>query len=259
MTDLSFKSFAMAKGFTPPPPVSALTVAKSLGLIPPPPISLRVLMALPGEPGGGESWAMTALQMQYQLMTEWCWIAVATSISHFYNPGSSWTQCSLLTDQLQPPYGSSSFQGQCCPDAQLVASTPGLAAALANPYSPSSLYALQSVNNQLADTPHAGVCNHSGGINGALTQTGNLNGETGSAVSMTDLLTQISAGHPVCVNIQWPAGRGAHSIAASGVEVNSDMVFVLDPVNGPWAGPYQTLATAYQGIGTWVETLYTQP
>jgi hypothetical protein len=31
------------------------------------------------------------LRMQYQETGEWCWIAVATSINHFYNPASTWT------------------------------------------------------------------------------------------------------------------------------------------------------------------------
>ena len=37
------------------------------------------------------------LRMQYQETTEWCWMAVATSVSHFYNPASTWTQCQVMT------------------------------------------------------------------------------------------------------------------------------------------------------------------
>ncbi|MGO9234323.1 MAG: hypothetical protein ACLP4V_09685 [Methylocella sp.] len=198
---------------------------------------------------------VTGLQMQYQQMSNWCWIAVATSISHYYNPASTWTQCSLTTAQLQAS-ASLHMQGQCCPDAQLLASSPGLAQKLANPYSLSSEYALDGVNSQLAATP-TGICNHTGDIAKALTQTGNLNRETGSVVGISDLLNELSAGRPVCINIAW-SGGGGHFIAATGVEL-PDTVIVEDPVYGPSALPYQTLANSYQGNGTWTDSYYTQP
>lgn len=37
------------------------------------------------------------LKMQYQETKDWCWIAVATSIDHFYNPASTSTQSSIMT------------------------------------------------------------------------------------------------------------------------------------------------------------------
>jgi Repeat of unknown function (DUF346) len=200
--------------------------------------------------------ALVGLPMQYQLMYNWCWIATSTSISQFYNPASAWTQCSLITAQLQPPW-SSVGMGNCCPDAQLVASTPGLAAALANPYLPSSLYALESVNSQLAATPN-GICDHSGSIDKALTQTGNFNTDTGGAVSIDALRTQISAGHPVCIGINWSHG-GGHNLAVSGVLVGPKLVIVNDPIFGQSILPYQTLLTSYQGNGSWADSFYTQP
>jgi len=199
--------------------------------------------------------AVTDLQMQYQLMTNWCWIAVATSISHFYNPSSPWTQCSLTTAQLQAS-ASLHMLGSCCPIPEQLESDPALAAALANPYLSSSEYALQSLNLGLFATP-PGICDHTGDIGKALTQTGNLNQETGSAVGFTDLLNELSAGHPVCIGIAW-SGGGGHLIAASGVEI-PDLVIVEDPVNGRSVVPYQTLATSYQGSGSWNDSFYTQP
>jgi len=194
----------------------------------------------------------TGLQMQYQLMTEWCWIAVATSIGRFYNPGSAWTQCSLLTEQLQ---ANNNMTGQCCPDAQLISATPGLAQALADPYSPSALWALESVNAELPATPP--ICNHSGDIDKALSQLANLGQDTGSAASMSSLVSELSAGRPVCIYIVWSDGH-SHVIAAAGAE-EPDTVIVKDPVNGIWVGPYETLLTSYQGDGTWTSSTYTQP
>jgi hypothetical protein len=121
----------------------------------------------------------------------------------------------------------------------------------------SSLFALQSLYLTLDATP-TGICNHTGGWDGALAYVGNLNTNIGNKVSINDLLDQTSAGHPVCVGIQW-AGGGQHVVAVSGVDVIANMVTVLDPANGPWIGPYDTLATAYNGDGTWFDTCYTQP
>ena len=41
-----------------------------------------------------------AFSMQHQEQTNWCWSAVSTSVSHFYNPGSGWTQCGLANAEL---------------------------------------------------------------------------------------------------------------------------------------------------------------
>ncbi len=198
--------------------------------------------------------AVTELQMQYQLMKQWCWIAVATSISLFYNRSSPWTQCSLLTAQLQAN-PSLNMLGSCCPGPRELQSDPALAAALANPYQSSSEYALQSLNLGLDATP-TGICDHSGDIAKALTQTGNLKQETGSAVGFTDLFNELSAGNPVCINIDW-SGGSSHLIAVSGDEL-PDTVIVEDPVNGRWVGQYETLLTSYLGSGSWTNSFYTQ-
>jgi hypothetical protein len=38
--------------------------------------------------------------MQAQQQSNWCWAAVSTSISHFYESTSSWTQCAVANTQL---------------------------------------------------------------------------------------------------------------------------------------------------------------
>ncbi len=38
--------------------------------------------------------------MQAQQQTNWCWAAVSTSVSHFYDPSSAWTQCKVANAQL---------------------------------------------------------------------------------------------------------------------------------------------------------------
>lgn len=42
------------------------------------------------------------LNEQHQLQSEWCWSATTCSITAYYNPGSTWTQCTLVnTDRNQ--------------------------------------------------------------------------------------------------------------------------------------------------------------
>jgi hypothetical protein len=47
-------------------------------------------------------------QVQAQLQPNWCWSAVSTSVSHFYNPASACTQCALANAELG--------QTTCCAD-----------------------------------------------------------------------------------------------------------------------------------------------
>jgi hypothetical protein len=48
--------------------------------------------------------------MQHQAQTNWCWAAVAASVSEFLDSQSQWTQCTLASQQLnQLPDG-------CCTD-----------------------------------------------------------------------------------------------------------------------------------------------
>ena len=47
-----------------------------------------------------------AFTMQHQKQTNWCWAAVSTSVSLFYNANSGWTQCSVANSSLG--------QSTCC-------------------------------------------------------------------------------------------------------------------------------------------------
>ncbi len=38
--------------------------------------------------------------MQHQQQTNWCWAADSTSVSHFYNSASAWTQCKVANAEL---------------------------------------------------------------------------------------------------------------------------------------------------------------
>lgn len=164
------------------------------------------------------------LRMQYQESNEWCWIAVGTSINHYYHPSSSWTQCQLMTIIGQningfPPDTSA------CPSAKVVLANPELAAALADPYSTDARYIL--------DKSAYGVYRpylKSGGVTDALKATGNYDSYHGSDLSLDQIATQINARRPVIVEITWLNGSGSHFVAIAGVL--GDGLLILDPANG---------------------------
>ena len=56
--------------------------------------------------GGSSPRTMLNFNMQRQLQTNWCWSAVSTSVSLFYNMASTWTQCNLVDAELN--------QTTCC-------------------------------------------------------------------------------------------------------------------------------------------------
>jgi hypothetical protein len=38
--------------------------------------------------------------MQHQQQTNWCWAATSASVSAFFNPSTSWTQCKVVNAEL---------------------------------------------------------------------------------------------------------------------------------------------------------------
>jgi hypothetical protein len=84
----------------------------SLRAIPAPPTGLRVVGALPPASGAAPGYQLP-FTMQRQAEDQWCWSAVTVSVSVFYLPSSSWTQCSLVCAEL----GNST----CCTDGSIPA------------------------------------------------------------------------------------------------------------------------------------------
>jgi hypothetical protein len=48
----------------------------------------------------GLPWHRLGFQMQHQQQGNWCWAAVAASVSRFYNTASTWTQCLVANSEL---------------------------------------------------------------------------------------------------------------------------------------------------------------
>lgn len=163
------------------------------------------------------------LRMQYQETTEWCWIAVATSISHFYNPSSTWTQCQVMTVVGQTINGFP-LNTSACPSADVLAANPDLTAILADPYSKRAEYVL---NNPVYRIDHDYI--KSGGVSDPLKVTRNWASNQPNSLSLDQIASEVNAGRPVVAAITWFSG-GSHFVAITGVL--GDSLLVLDPING---------------------------
>ena len=193
------------------------------------------------------------LRMQYQECTEWCWIAVGTSIYHFYNPSSSLKQCELMTR-----IGNvvNNYVGNGCPTASAIAAVGGLAAQIADPYNISALFAF---NNPALVMDQRFL--KSGGVTDALKYAGNggtLGGLRGANTSLSDITNELNAARPVIASIQWNApSSGSHEVVIAGVF--GEYLLILDPVNGQSVIPFSSFAGGYFGGATVINYVFTQP
>jgi hypothetical protein len=194
------------------------------------------------------------LRIQYQARSNWCWIAVATSLNHFYDASSTATQCEVMSGvmtELGIP------GGPCCPSGADLASNKALALLLADPYSISALYALDQVNS---GSPAA--CDRTGGVGDALDVNNNWNNPGGSrnarqpTVTLGQIQSEIAAGRPIAVDIQWNTG-GAHCVAIAGVL--NDIILICDPIFGETVIQYEDFPAAYPpGAATIADVCLTQ-
>jgi Papain-like cysteine protease AvrRpt2 len=181
------------------------------------------------------------LRMQYQETGEWCWIAVATSINHFYHPASTWTQCQIMTIVGQtinkfPPDTSA------CPSADVLAANPGLAAILADPYSKSAEFVLDNPAYRI-DPEYI----KSGGVSDPLKVAGNWASDQPGSLGLNQIASEVNAGRPVVAAITWFSG-GSHFVAIAGVL--GDSLLVLDPINGQSVVRFGAFPTSYFGGAT---------
>ena len=190
------------------------------------------------------------LRMQYQETTEWCWMAVATSISHFYNPASTWTQCQVMTVVGHNVNGYPA-NTSACPSAATLAAHPELAPILANPYDKKAEFVL---NN-----PAYGIDSRyikSGGVSDSLKVTGNLGAIQPSNLSLAAIAAEVNAGRPVVAAITWFSG-GSHFVAIAGVQ--GDSMLILDPVNGELVVRFGAFPGSYLGGAKQDEYVFTKP
>ncbi|HEY4417055.1 MAG TPA: papain-like cysteine protease family protein [Verrucomicrobiae bacterium] len=66
-----------------------------------------------GSGGGGGNDYQLSFTMQHQAQNQWCWAAVSVSVSFFGSMASVWTQCALVSDQVNDK--------TCCTDGTTLA------------------------------------------------------------------------------------------------------------------------------------------
>ncbi|MGD0237764.1 MAG: hypothetical protein ABSC55_24945 [Syntrophorhabdales bacterium] len=189
------------------------------------------------------------LRMQYQETHEWCWIAVGTSINHFYNPASAATQCGIMTT-IGHTINGFPLNTSACPTAAAIASVPGLAAILADPYTATA--------HNVLDNPTLGIPTEyikSGGVGDALNVNGNWNKPKLSSLTLAQIATEISAGRPIAVDIAWNS-KGQQWVAIAGVL--DDLLLICDPAHGETVIQYESFPIAYQGGASLVSACLTQ-
>lgn len=136
----------------------------------------------------------------------------------------------------------------------------GCSTATAHFFDPASSWSQCKVANaelgQTACCTNPGPCNVYGYLNQALNIVGHFQGMASTTEPDATITAQVNAGLPLGVRVQW-SGGGAHFIMVVGGGPN-DMVLVKDPIYGMSYIPYNTLATSYQGSGTWTHSYFTK-
>jgi len=104
----------------------------------------------------------------------------------------------------------------------------------------------------------SGACNQPWYLDRALTRTDNFASRSNGPASMSELRSQLSAGHPVGARIGW-AGGGGHFVTISGcLDDATGVLEVRDPIYGTSEISIANFRSSYQGSGSWTHTYYTK-
>ncbi len=168
------------------------------------------------------SWTRVDFTMQHQCQTEWCWAATSVSVSAYYDPQTSWTQCTMVNAEK----GLSI----CCED--------GSSDACNNP-------------NRL-DHPlnRADVLDHK--------QAGPIGYDTIGKEIDAGRPIALRIGWSRDGD---PRHQRGHFAVIDAYESSGDQwIAIDDPWWGPWDGPVSTLFQGmYHGSGSWTHTYFTRP
>lgn len=144
---------------------------------------------------------------QKQALDNWCWCAVASSVSFFFNKNQNGFQ-----------------QGD-------------IAGKLIN-----SICSNISTTNNNAPDPS---CNVAGDLKDSLNFTGNFAWDLERALSFNELLDQINGFFPVCCEINWPVTGLSHFVSIYGYQNNN--IIVGDPDFGISTVDYNSFLNYRQG------------
>jgi hypothetical protein len=190
-----------------------------------------------------KSASVMRFNLQHQRQTLWCWAAVTTSIVHYFDPGSSLTQCQVVAkyvakhkDKVTDPRQA---VASCCPDGR----------------SPNCGETFKAAYNQ------TGVLSETLKAVGLLDSFRQVKDEP--PVPLDDIRRELSAGVPVAVRIGWKDKKGeltrfGHYVLITGVLPDDPRgedhtwVRVSDPMDEDASyHPYGALKNNYKGKGEW--------
>ena len=134
----------------------------------PPGTGAAAQLAVGGFAGGAQTLNFV---IQQQIETNWCWAAVSTSVSLFYDPQSMWKQCGVAEKALS--------RNDCCSDP----------AAASDP----------------------GRCNSPWYLDKALIITGNLNRMESRRLAFNEVQAEIAAKKPIGCRVGWYGGERSFS------------------------------------------------
>ena len=160
--------------------------------------------------------------MPMQLEPNWCWAAVTVSVNGLFSPGSILSQC----DVARPV-----------------------------------LLAESQIHPSVDCCTNRDKCNIPAYLQDGLSWAGNLSHVEHACVDFVGVTTELDAGRPVGVRIQWPDG-GGHFLLIDGYREFSsgaNQVHVADPYYGPSYVLYSSLVNGYQDDGVWTDTFFVQP
>jgi hypothetical protein len=164
--------------------------------------------------------ATLSLRMQHQKHSDWCWAAVASSISEHFSRTSPWCQCKLAREMTKR-------KKHCC----------------GHPFT-----------KNLAEE-----CNQPWYLDRALKIVKRLDGKAKEGrLSYSQIKKQINEGRPVCVRIQWGREGAGHFVVISGCQKSSRgdrWLYVEDPFYGNSTWEFREFCTNYQyADGHWTHT-----
>ncbi len=166
----------------------------------------------------------------------WCWLAVAASVSAYYDPNTTWSQCALANGLIAGP------GCDCC----------------------------KTSNQSTCDDPAGGeLLDSMGKLNGTnnLTRSANVVSDSEPINQLKqDIVNDVASGHPVCLRIEWQGHAGGHFVGVSKTYMQDGKLFfsISDPLNGPGDYPVVDLLTDGYGsllknqeFGTWTDAYFT--
>ncbi|HTR38284.1 MAG TPA: papain-like cysteine protease family protein [Bryobacteraceae bacterium] len=165
-----------------------------------------------------------AFEMERQQHSNWCWAAVATSVSRYFDPDSGWCQCRMASRMARLSKLKVKTCGTCGKSKRVAA-----------------------------------ACNRPWYLEKALALADRLKGQPKpKPLKFSRVRKRIKAGNPVCARILWGQGPDAHFVVISGCYRSKSgelWVDVEDPDSGSSTWRYDEFLSNYQyAQGQWVAT-----